>query len=404
MGHPRALAVGLVGGIGRGGGRTNLGKGGAGGDGLVGGVQDRQPPLEAALLSTGGRAADRPGAPEVGGVTVVVAAGVHPDEVALGVDGVARPGGEGQMPGGGAGAVGHAPGHGLEDDVDHVGVDALFSEAAEEHGCQFAAAHAGDQGFLHGGHGPASAGLGLVDAGQLVDGLAELDRAHGVGGVGDLGGRQHAGAAHGPGHQIDADPPAAGVLAEDGVELGAEVGGALVDVGPHRRMGIDVEAIGIPTQKARLGLVGEHHSHRTVGRGVGGVDPLGNAVGGVGHVRGVEQHQGIEPVDGHLELQLGVAIPPQPLHVELKFGSGAGVGHGLSLWRCRLGDAVGSKGGQLIGGEVAEFGEHFVGVLANTGRAGGDKAAAGRRSGGRELAGAGGRPPGRRWQRGRRGR
>ena len=104
-----------------------------------------------------------------------------------------------------------------------------------------------------------------MDAGQLVDGLAELDRTHGVGRVGDLGGRQHTGAAHGPGHQIDADVPAAGVVAEDGIELGAEVGGPLVDVGPNAGMGIDVEAIGVAAQQAGLGVIGEDHRNGTVG-------------------------------------------------------------------------------------------------------------------------------------------
>ena len=43
---------------------------------------------------------------------------------------------------------------------------------------------------------------------------------------------------------------------------------------------------------------------------------------------GVEQHQGVEPVDGHLELQLGIAMPPQPLHVELQLGAALVMGMG----------------------------------------------------------------------------
>ena len=235
------------------------------------------------------------------------------------------------MPGGGAGAVGHAAGHGLEDDVDHVGVDALLSEAAQEHPGQLAAAHAGDEGLLHGGHGPVGAGLGLMDAGQLVVGLVELDRPHGVGRVDNVGGGQNPGAAHGPSHQVDADAPAAGRAAQDRVELGTQVGSPLINVRPNRGMVLDIQPARVAPQQIRPGVVGQHHCDRPVGRSVGHIDPFGQAVGGVSHMRPVQQHQGVEPVGSHLRLELGVPLPPQPPHIKLQhWGSGSGR-HALTL-------------------------------------------------------------------------
>ena len=65
------------------------------------------------------------------------------------------------------------------------------------------------------------------------------------------------------------------MVAEDGVELGTEVGGALVDVGPDAGMGVDVEAVGVTAQQAGLWLVGEDHRHGAGGRDVGDVGPFG---------------------------------------------------------------------------------------------------------------------------------
>ena len=73
----------------------------------------------------------------------------------------------------------------------------------------------------------------------------------------------------GPGHEVDADAPAAGMAAEDRVELGAEVGGPLVDVGPDGGVGVDVQAVGVTAQQAGLRMVGEDHGDGAVGRGVG---------------------------------------------------------------------------------------------------------------------------------------
>ena len=154
---------------------------------------------------------------------------------------------------------------------------------------------------------------------QLVDGLVELDRAHGVGRVGDV--------ARPTARRCGAWPRSSGRCRHARRGLSCPGWRRAGRRGRRRPSSISGHTAGCastsrpsgsPPSRQGLGLVGQDHGHRAVGRDVGGVGSYGQAIGGVGHMGTVEQHQGVEPVGGHLGLELGVPLPPQPPDVELQ--------------------------------------------------------------------------------------
>ena len=187
-------------------------------------------------------------------------AGVHPDEVALPVGGVAKAGRERHVAGGRPRPVGDGTGHGLEDGIDHRNGDAEFTGPTQERGRQVGPVGAGSQFGPNVEHGHLVDPLGGRDAGQLVGGLADRGGSQDRAGVGASGERRLTGAQHRPGPAVDRDLPR-GEVAEHLVEDGSQCPGTFVVVGRRSRVGDHIQPIGFPADEVGAILVGPDDCH-----------------------------------------------------------------------------------------------------------------------------------------------
>jgi hypothetical protein len=207
-----------------------------------------------------------------------------------------------------------------------------------------AAPGAGPRGLVRGDHGPLVAALGLGDAGQLVGGLDHLGRADRVPRLDQRGAVEGAGPQHRPGLHVDGHPPPrqAGA-AHEAVEHRAQPGGALVELGPGRRMahgrelggvalGVARGVVAVPEQVGPL-LARHHDRYRSLEAPVGDVHGPGEQAGRVADVAGVEQDGGVDLLAGQLGLEAGVPRGPHALDVDPLVGGGCPVlgQHGRQL-------------------------------------------------------------------------